>query len=469
MRVRNLTRGTRVLSIFFVFVCAGVLSLSSFLSPGAWADVRKSDVVYGQSVATRGLSVSQCPTIDAEHAIVMGSDGTIYFERNANEPTQIASLTKIMTAVVALDAVDSGIVSLDMTISVSSEAAKVGGSSAGLQEGDTLDLRSALTAMLVPSGNDAAVAIAQGVGAALQTKGGVEGKTPEAAFVNQMNDTAKRLGCTNTLYENPHGLDFDEYAGDLHSTVADQAKVVQYAMKNQLFRADVAQGDATISVMRDGSPTSVTLITTDDFPSYSKAAIGVKTGFTSLAGDSFAAATSKDGLELYAILTNSSSETQRFQDAANLTDWVYSHIKSYPLAQSSQTTTMNGVSVPVIAKVADGAWTDKCVTATLANPQASVSVFDLNGNVSQSLSYEQLSGSVSVGEKVGTITFKQRNNVIATQDLVATEQVDGPGFFEGIGIWWDRLFRGITGQAQTAQSEVINQTPLIVDKALDTP
>ena len=148
----------------------------------ALADVRKADVVYGQTVDARGLSVAQCPNIDAEYALVMDADGTVYFERNATSPTQIASITKVMTAIVALDAVASGAVSLDSTVTVSAAAAAVGESSAGLQEGDAMPLEVALKALLVPSGNDAAVAIAETVGGS------------EDAFVAAMNAKAAELG-----------------------------------------------------------------------------------------------------------------------------------------------------------------------------------------------------------------------------------------------------------------------------------
>lgn len=446
------------LALALAFSCA--LALPS----AACADVRKADVVYGQTVDARGLSVAQSPNIDAEYAIVMDSEGTIYFERNATSPTQIASITKIMTAVVALDAIDRGEVTLTTPVSVSVAAATVGESSAGLQAGDTMDLETALKALLIPSGNDAALAIAETVGSQLIASGYATGATPEDAFVAAMNTKAAELGCTDTVFENPHGLDADQYAGSLHSTAADVARIVQYGMKNTIFREDVALGDTTIQVTREGAPASVFLETTDEFSNYSDYAIGVKTGFTELAGASFAGATNKDDLELYAIVINSSSTSQRFEDAAELTDWVYAHLVSYQLANSPQTTTMNGSEVPLVAKVAHEGWIDTTVPATFANPAAAVTIFDLNGNVSQALEYDQLTGDVHVGDKIGTATFKQRNGTIATLDIVACENVDAPDFFEGVGIWWDRLFRGFSGQQQVAQSVTINETPLVVDK-----
>lgn len=448
--------------------CALALALAggAFAAPGAaFADVRKADVVYGQTVDARGLAVSQCPNVDADYAFLMDADGTTYYERDATDSTQIASLTKIMTAVVALDAVAQGAVSLDTTLSVSAAAAEVGESSAGLAEGDTMPLDAALKALLVPSGNDAAVAIAETVGAVLPA---APSGSAQDAFVAAMNAKAAELGCVNTVYENPHGLDDGSFKGDQHSCAADMAKIAQYAMKNETFRAIVAGGNTSIVVMRAGARTTINLETTDELIGVYPYAIGIKTGFTALAGPSFAGAAQKDGQELYAIVIHSSSEAQRFTDAQTLFDWAYQHEQVYPLAHSSQTVpaTTDGATdpVPVIAEVPHSQWIDKTVKATLADPAATVRVFDLNGNVSQSLEFDEVKGDVKVGDKVGTITFKQRNAVIATQDLVACEDVKAPDFFQSIGIWWDRLLRGLSGQPQVASSVTVNDTPLINDK-----
>ncbi len=450
-----------------IFACVLSLALAFPLSltapANASAEVLKADVIYGQSVDSRGLSVSQCPSIDATRAIVVSSDGTTYFERNADEEGCIASVTKIMTAVVATDAVSSGIVDLSTKVTVTSEAAAVGESSAGLQLGDTMSLEVALQALLVPSGNDAAMSIAQAVGEAMLASG-VSANSAYDAFVAQMNATASKLGCTNTVYENPHGLDFDEHAGNLHSTARDQAKVVAYAMKNQTIRDIVAGGSTTITVTRDGASASIDLETTDGFLDINEYAIGVKTGYTELAGSSFAGAVNKDGQELYAIVLNSSSDTQRFYDADELVNWVFDHQQSYKLINSSQTTTYKGSTVPVVAEVAHTDWVDKTIAATVADPNAAVTIFDLNGNVSESVEYESITGNVKAGQKIGAITFKQRNQVIATLDLIACEDVAAPNLLESFGIWWDRLFKGFSGEQTSAHSQLINETPLVVDK-----
>lgn len=122
MEQQSRTARARILSC----VLAAALAFSLALAPGAaLADVRKADVVLGQTVDARGLSIAQCPSIDAEYALVMDSEGTVYFERNATSPTQIASITKVMTAVVALDAVERGEATLDTKVTVSERAAHV--------------------------------------------------------------------------------------------------------------------------------------------------------------------------------------------------------------------------------------------------------------------------------------------------------------------------------------------------------
>lgn len=450
----------------FLSACALALCGCLLAPASAQAEVRRADVIMGETVDARGLTVAQCPSIDALYACVMDEDGTVYFERDATAPTQIASVTKIMTGLVALDAVGDGTVALTDHLVVSADAAEVGESSAGLQEGDMLTLEDALYALLVPSGNDAAVTIAEHVGTALLKAQGQDGD-PVQAFVDAMNAKASELGCVDTVYRNPHGLDDGEWEGDQHSCAADQAKVVQCAMRNEMFRTVVGGGDATITVDRSGEKTDIALESTDGFLEIYEYACGVKTGFTDLAGPSFAGAANNGERYLYAIVIHSSSEAQRFVDAQTLCEWTYDNIVDYQLANSSETVESplaGGSDVPVVAEVAHSDWIDVTVPATLSDPDATAEVFALNGNVSQTVSFDEVHGNVSAGQKVGTVEFKQRNETIARYDLVACVDVAAPDLFQSIGIWWDRLLRGFSGQQQTADSIVVNETPLINDK-----
>lgn len=450
-------RAIGALVLCFVFAVS-----FAFWSPdNAYAEVRKTDQIMGETAEGRGLSVAQCPSIDAQYAYVMDEDGTVYFERDAQTQTQIASITKIMTAIVALENAD-----LDTPITVSEEAAQVGESSAELKAGDTLTLENALYALLIPSGNDAAIAIGDAVGALIDPSS----NNPQQAFVDAMNAKAQELGMENTLFANTHGLDFDDYAAEMYSSAEDVAIMAQYAMENETFQKISASGDTTIDVTHaDGTSEAVEIESTDKLIGVYEGACGIKTGFTALAGECFAGASNRDGFYLFAIVLNSSSEDQRFTDATTLFDWVYEHRINYVFANSDETTTMevDGVSqeVPVVAEVAHAGWIDSTLKATFADPEQSQIIFDLNGNISQTFDIQEPDWDVKAGDKLGTVTFKQRNNEIATLDVVAAEDCRAPNLFEGIGVWWDRFFRSFSGGQQQAETVILNKTPLINDKS----
>lgn len=442
------------ISVLLILGCA-------FATPTlAFAEVRKADVVMGQTVEERSLSVSESPSIGADHAVLIDSDGTVFFERDAQEQSQIASITKVMTAIVALDHADTS-----MQVKVSEKAALIGESSANLQEGDTMDLLSALKALLVPSGNDAAVAIAETVGATMAGGSSSSAEASLSVFVDGMNAKARELGLEDTVYENPHGLDDGEYEGDLHSTALDQAKVAKCAMSYSIIRDIVSGGDTTIQVKRAGQSVPVDLETTDLLLDMYDYAIGVKTGVTNLAGPSFMGAANKDGRELYAVVLGATDEYSRFQDSKTLFEWAYSHVMEFPLAHSDQWTSarIDGTTkdVPVIAEVSHLDWIDRTVKATMDSPDASVTIFDLEGNVSQEVELDELRGTINAGDKVGKITFLQRNEVIATQDLVACERVDAPNPIDTIAIWWQRFTQGLNESNSSAPSQVYNVMPII--------
>ena len=455
-------RYLRVIGLVWACILACSLSLVGASAGEAHADVRKGDVIAGLTVEDRDLSVAECPSVEAERVILVDEDGTPLFERNSTDKAQIASITKVMTAMVAIDnRVD------DSYIAVSERAATVGESSASLMEGDTLDFDSALKALLVPSGNDAAVALAEAVGTSMINKDPSLGNDPTSVFVSAMNKKAEELGLADTLYENPHGLDADEFAGNLHSTAADQAIVARAALEYPEIAEIVAGGSTTIPVTRDGSQVELELETTDELLEMYKFTIGIKTGITELAGPSFMGAAEQDGMRLYAVVLDSLDEAQRFEDCKTLFIWGYDHLRDVALANSGRTATMTvgqeSREVPVIAAVSHADWVNKTVNATFADPDMTVKVFDLEGNISQSLSFNEIHGDVHAGDVVGHAVFKQHNLVVAEQDLVACEDVPAPAGFDVIGTMWDRFVGGFSGQPEAAQSETYNVMPIIAN------
>ena len=450
----------------FVTLALSALLCCGLFPAAAYADVRSSDVISGLSIGSRGLEASSCPNVVAGYAYVVSDDGQVYFERDPDTQTHIASITKVMTALVALEYGDPQ----NTTVTISQNASTIGESSAMLQAGDSMTLEAALKAMMIVSGNDAAQGIAESMGDSIKQRLRDEGLTdvPDGAydaFIYAMNKKAADLGMTNSLFANPHGLDIDQFDTDMHSSARDVAAMVTEVMKNDLFKSIVSTQETTISVTRNNAPVDVSLVSTDVLLSSYEGACGVKTGFTDKAGACFAGAVERDGKTLYAIVLNSSNETQRFTDAQVLDDWVFDNTIDYALAHSPEEITYqrNGTTstVPVVAEVSHAGWIDKTFKATFADPEATVEVFALDGNVSQDLQFDNVTGDVQPGQKVGTATFYQHNEVVATCDIVAAESCAAPDFFQGIGIWWDRLIRGFSGQQTKAENTTINTTPLI--------
>lgn len=413
----------------------------------AGAQVLTTDNICGKAADARGIAAEDLPDIDASNAFVMGKNGTVYYARSADEQVKIASITKVMTAILAVENCK-----MDEKITVSNAAAAVGNSTAGLLEGDELTVEQALRGLMIPSGNDAAIALAEHVGKKLDPKT----KDAVATFVKAMNERAKKLGCTGTVFENPHGLDFDEWAGDMHSTAHDVALMMQEAMKNDTFREVVASEDSWIEVTgADGSDHSHSMDTHNVLLGQD-GNIGGKTGTTDDAGYCFASAYNRDGDEIYTVVLNSSTTDQRFADTATLASWYYDHKVTVDIA-NTQKKTANGN--PLMARVSQTDWTDKTIDATLADPTAQATVFSLAGEVTEKVSYDDLSGTVHVGDKVGRVTLKQDGTKIAVMDLVADEEGTGPNPIEWLLVKLDRLGRRIDNRPLTAESETVAKAP----------
>lgn len=427
------------------FVCAIALAASAPTVAGA--QVLTTDIVCGKTADVRGITAENLPDIDATNALVMGKDGTVYYARGADEQVKIASITKVMTAILTVENCK-----MDEKVTVSNAAATVGNSTAGLLEGDELTVEQALRGLLIPSGNDAAIALAEYVGKKIDPKT----KDAKATFVKAMNERAKKLGCTGTVFENPHGLDFDEWAGDMHSTAHDVALMMQEAMKNDTIRKVVASEDSWIEVAgADGSDHSHSMDTHNVLLGQD-GNIGGKTGTTDDAGYCFTSAYNRDGDEIYTVILNSTTTDQRFTDTATLANWYYGHKVTVAIA-NTQEKTANGN--PLMARISQTDWTDKTIDATLADPDARATAFSLAGKVTEKVSYDDLSGTVHVGDKVGSVTLKQDGTKIAVMDLVADEEGTGPNPIEWMLVKLDRLGRRIDNRPLTAESETVAKAP----------
>lgn len=215
------------------------------------------------------------------YVIVDNQTGQILAAKGANEKRQVASLTKIATATVVLDAEDEKLISLADEVAVPPEAVNAGGiNQTGLQPGDVLSIRDLLYSALLASDNVAAATLAYHVGQRLPNRTGLDAT---GNFVAYMNALARTLGMKHTLFLNPHGI--DNLADELpYSSAADLARLTRYALEEGDFRFYVSQESRDIHINRGGQSVEVRLQNTN--PLLGQEGIdGVKTGRTNKAGD----------------------------------------------------------------------------------------------------------------------------------------------------------------------------------------
>jgi D-alanyl-D-alanine carboxypeptidase (penicillin-binding protein 5/6) len=252
------------------------------------------------------------PQVSAQSWILYDDTfGEVLAEESADLARPMASTTKIMTALVALE---NG--NLDQPITITQDAVDVGEAEVGLVAGETLTLRQLLTAMLVRSGNDTAVAIAQGIGGTV------------AAFVQMMNDKAREMGLENTHFANPHGLDEDGH----YTSARDLLEMARAAMADPVFATAVRTQTVRLPDTPDGTLRVVR--TTNMLLSSYPGAIGVKTGYTGLAGHVLVAAAEREGRRLYAVVMGS---TDAFTDATALLDYGFAEFGVIPVIMGGVT------------------------------------------------------------------------------------------------------------------------------------
>ncbi|AEB06486.1 peptidase S11 D-alanyl-D-alanine carboxypeptidase 1 [Coriobacterium glomerans PW2] len=445
-RARLRSRLQRHASRLLIVICA-VLALIVCMPARAHAETRADDLVCGESIAQRGLKQRNRPDIQAGHAIVMGRDGICYFERDADAQVKIASITKVMTALVALSHGKKS-----ETIAVDRAAATVGEASAHLREGDALSLEDALRCLLIPSGNDAALAIATAIGSEIDPTS----SDPDGVFVNAMNEKAKQLGCTGTNFTNPHGLDMDPWAGDMHSTARDVAIMVAAAMRDDTFRSIVGTGAARVTVRSaDGASRTLELSDVNQMLN-AQGNIGVKTGTTDEAGYCFAGAFSRDGNEVYTVVLGANTSQQRFDDSASLATWYYAHAKRKP-AVSTDRTGAGGEALIARATCTD--WSDRTVDVTTKDGIPDVTVFDLADPMKQHVELKEFKGTVHRGEDAGTLTLTEGGKTMATIKLVTAQESTGPNPVEWALVQLDRFTRMLEGKPSAAESSVFAVAP----------
>lgn len=242
------------------------------------------------------VSAEEKPEVSAKSAVLIEyHTGKVIYAKNADERLPMASTTKIMTALLALEEGN-----LSDMVTISQKAANAEGSSMYLKKGEKISLSDLLVGLMLSSGNDAAVAIAEHMAG------------DEAAFAKRMTEKAKELGCTNTQFKNASGLPDDEH----FTTALELARITGKALENEKFREIVSQKSAGAG--------GRTLSNHNKMLSLYEGAIGVKTGFTKKAGRTLVSAANRGGVELIAVTLNAPDD---WTDHTNILNYGFSKME----------------------------------------------------------------------------------------------------------------------------------------------
>lgn len=340
-----------------------------------------------------GTAWAAPPILSAQGAVLMDAKtGQVLYDRNMNKQLAPASTTKIMTAIIAIE---SG--RLDETTRVSVHAASTAGSSLHLYPGQNITLRELVTGLLLRSGNDAAVAIAE------HLAGSVD------AFVGIMNQKAGSIGALHTHFRNPHGLSAPNHV----STAFDLAWITRYALNNPTFAQIVGTKETQIEWLdRKGNSHDRNLRNTNKLLWMLEDADGVKTGTTNAAGPCLVSSATRNNQKLIAVVLHDHS---RWYDSMMLLKHGFDTYDLYEYAEQGAVF----AALPVDSGITD------MVDALVATPASLVvNTADYSSVTVEVDLPEKIKAPVYQGQKIGEIIFYVQDKAVKTVDLVAGNAVE---------------------------------------------
>ena len=349
----------------------------------------QSVVVFAEGNTDLGLN--------AKSVILMEeATGNILYESNPDERLPIASVTKVMTMLLIMEAVDSGKINLDDMVTVSDNAMSYGGSTMFLETGEQLTVNDMLKGIAVASANDGCVAMAEHLAGS------------ESAFVDMMNEKAKELGMENTHFMNTNGLDEDDH----YSSARDVAIMSRELMKHETI---FNYTSIWMDTLRGGK---FQLANTNKLIRFYDGANGLKTGSTSKALCCLSAAAKRNDMQLIAVVLGAPTSAERFASAKSLLDYGFANY-----AVNTQITAGDEVQNIAVEK-----GVDKEVGVVAGDSCSTLVKKGQEDNITKEIKIDEtITAPIEAGQKIGTMTISRDGEVIADIDLNASSAVEKKG------------------------------------------
>lgn len=363
------------------------------------ADDVDNEVDFEDTIEVTASNVSELPKTNSRRYIVYDRiSKSMIIGKNEDIKSAMASTTKIMTTIVILEKAD-----LNETVTVSAKAGGIGGSRLGLKRGDKASVRDLLYGLMLRSGNDAAVALAEHVG------GSVKG------FAKLMNEKAIELGLTNTHFITPHGLDDANH----YTTALELAKLTDYAMDNETFAKIVGTKSTTIYI--NNQPRQIN--NTNELLGVLNGVVGVKTGFTNNAGRCLVTETKRNNMDIITIVLGADTKKDRTKDSVNLIEYTFSKYKMYNLEEQiikefNKWKNINEKRILIIKGK-----TSNPKLALGAIEKATIPICD-NDKIEYSINaLTEIEAPVEQWNVMGTLTVKINGEILENIDIVNVNEV----------------------------------------------
>lgn len=397
---------SHIKNIFIKIMCCFLLlSITIILSNKTFAETKyvwspnESTIQTNSSEETPISNVQNTLNLQSGSAILIDQDsGQVLYEHNSHDKLRPASVTKIMSILLIMEALDSGEIKLTDKVPCSEKASSMGGSQIWLTTTETLTVDEMLKCMCVVSANDCTVAMAEFLC----------GSTD--AFVDKMNQRAKELGMNDTCFKNCHGIDEDDHVTSSYD--------IAIMSRELLSKHPSIKNYTTIWMdsIRDGKSQ---LVNTNKLVRNYEGCTGLKTGSTSLALYNLSASATRDNLNLIAVIMKAPTTALRFSEAKQLLDYGFTNYTSYQLSTENETVKNISVSQGV----------EKNLNAIYSSSNNIMLQKGTESKITQEINIpDTLTAPISQGEKIGEINYYLDGNLLASVDIVSDRSIKKIGF-----------------------------------------
>ena len=338
---------------------------------------------------------------NAKSAILIeASTGKILFEKNADEKLHPASMTKMMSMLLIIEAIEDGVIKWDQVVQVSENASSMGGSQILLETGEKMSVRDLFKGVAIASGNDAVVALAETVAGSVNN------------FVSMMNKRASELGLTNTNFKNPHGLDDANH----YSSSRDMSIIAKELVKHkEVLEYTKIYED----YLREDTDRKIWLVNTNRLVRFYDGVDGLKTGYTEDAGYCMTATAEKDGMRIIAVVMGEDTSKIRNQEVSEMLDYAFAQYKVINMLKNKSS----------LGKYRVENGKDEYVKVVpLEEATVVKKKSEKDGNLSYDIKLKALKAPLKIGDNVGTLTIKEDGNSVKTLNLTVDKNVERANF-----------------------------------------